>query len=166
MLLHWFLDQVCLCSRFLRLSFPSPEVLYFSWIFKASCFWTLISPVQNLGVGVPEVELEFLPPQGKDPYFWDSSQCGSPQLGCGFILGEILSPPLLPVLMLSSYLLLWRLCFQVPFQESYPICSCRFVLSFRGGAFRTFLSCHLEPSSLSYLTFLIVNSITFLFYLF
>lgn len=62
--------------------------------------------------------------------------------------------------------LLWRLCFQVPFQERYPICSCRFVLSFGGGAFRTFLSCHLEPSSLSYLTFLIVNSITFLFYLF
>ena len=50
-----------------KLSIPCSSILFLA--FQSQLFWRLISSVQNLGVGVPEVELEFLTPQGKDPYF-------------------------------------------------------------------------------------------------
>lgn len=56
----------------------------------------------------------------------------TPWLGCGLFLAK----HLLPVLMLSFYSLLWRLCSpscQISFQRNYSTCRCTFVLSVREG---------------------------------
>lgn len=41
--------------------------------FQSQEFWGFISPVQDLGTGVPDVELESLTPHGKDPCLCDPS---------------------------------------------------------------------------------------------
>ena len=56
--------------------------------FQSQVFWGLLSPVQDVGVGVPDVELEPLAPQGKDLYLCDPSRCGLPQRGCGCFLWQ------------------------------------------------------------------------------
>lgn len=100
--------------------------------FQSQVFRRLVSPVQDLGVWVPNVEVGSLASQEKDSYLAVLPHCGSQQLGCGFFLGKPISLTCLPILMLSFYSFLWRLCpssFQLPFQGNYFIYSFRHVMS-------------------------------------
>ena len=73
----------------------------FSIGFQSRVIWGLISPVQDLGAGVPDVELESLTPQGKAPPLWGPSQWCS----WGVVFpGEPISLSLPRVSMLSFYL--------------------------------------------------------------
>ena len=74
-----------------------------------------------------------------------------PMGGCtgwtGDTFAEIVSLPLLPAPAWLSYPFLWRsssASFQVFFNGSYSICSCRLGVSVGGGEFRVLLCGHLE----------------------
>lgn len=72
--------------------FSFPTVLWFSRVYSSLIFTSnylgLISPVQDLGVEVPDVELESLDPQIKKIHtFVILLNCGLLQLGCGLFLG-------------------------------------------------------------------------------
>ena len=52
--------------------------------FQSQVFWALVFPVQDLGVGMPDVEPESLTAQRKDPYLFIPPNCGLLWLRCGF----------------------------------------------------------------------------------
>ena len=133
-----------------RFSIPCSSIVFpgmSSIAFQSQVFWGLASPVQDLGVGMPDVKLKSLLLRENIHTFVIPPNCRLPQLGCGFFLGKPICLPFLPILMLSFYPWLWRLClssFQIPFRGCYSIHGCRFVVSVGGGKFRIFLCCHLE----------------------
>lgn len=59
--------------------------MFLNIVFQSQAFLRLISPVQDLGVGVPDVELKSLTLQEKDLYLCDPPNCGLLWLGCGFL---------------------------------------------------------------------------------
>lgn len=127
-----------------RVFIPYSSMVFLNVIlvgFQSQTFGGLVSPVQVLRVGVPSMEHKPLTSQEKISYSGISPNCRSLHLRQGVYL------PLLPVLMLSFYPLLWRPCsssFQVSFRENDFICNCRFVVSVGGGQFIIFLR-HFEP---------------------
>lgn len=102
--------------------------------FQRQVFCSFFSPVQNLRVEVPNIELKSLPSQGKEVYF---PKCGLPQLGCGFSFGcgHISIPP--THFRAALYPFMWSLCssiLQVPFRGIYFICSFRLLCPWERGS--------------------------------
>ena len=122
----------CLCPSLVRTGAPFLAVLYFSWM---QSYWFsnpvvlgahfFSARIQSWGA---RFGLEFVTPKVWGPLrsfsLWILAAGVWPPTP-----GEISSLPLPPAPMLSSHLLLWRLCFQVPFQRSYSLCGYRFALS-------------------------------------
>lgn len=114
--------------------------------FQSWVFWGFVPPVQDLRVGVPNVEFKSSLLKENNYTFEILSNCGLPCLMYGFSLAW-------PYLCFSylSWCFTFTLCcgdslssFQVPLRENYSICSCAFVLLLGGGEFRIFLQHHLE----------------------
>jgi len=112
--------------------------------------WGLISPVQDLGVGVLDVELRSLAFQRKDPYLLVPPNCELTQLVLRFSLVE-LSLPLsscafhvcIDVLAFVVEVLFTK--FLCPFPRKLFMYSFRFVVYIGGVEFRIFLQHYKNP---------------------
>lgn len=67
----WVLNGVCSSAKGLRES--SKMASTSTCIIKLEACWGLVSPVQDLGVGMPDVEQKLLASQEKVLYFGDAS---------------------------------------------------------------------------------------------
>lgn len=115
------------------------HIQFFSLVYYSfQMFWRLISLVQDLRVGVPNVDLKSFTPQGKVLYLWDASWPWNTKTGvCGFlfIMGLSLS---LSAILYSIILCCRRSVHSVPKSPSEVIIPYVGIdlLCMRGGDFR------------------------------
>lgn len=130
---------------------------YHHWFSKPSILQVCLCRIW--GFEMPDVEHKALALREKFHIFEIPHKCGLMYLGlivvvicacmcvcyfCAHVDGcvcvyETISLPLLPILMLFFYLLLWRLCFLIFFRGNYFIYICKFVVLMEESEFRIFL---------------------------
>ena len=152
--LHWALRWVSPCEPF-KGCFSVPYSLVglvdtSPFGFQNLVFRGLVSQVQVLKVGVPDVRFKPFSPQGEAQVCKFPLSCWSwHQVG---VYGKIVPQLLLPTSMwdFSHLPRVSQLDFGILFRGNFSICSCRFGISKGRREFRTLLCHHPEPDSYLY----------------
>lgn len=112
--LHWFLVWVSVWWSFKsRFSIPCSFLVFLKVIFidfQSLVCWGLVYPVQDLRIWVPDMELVPLILWEKFTLLKSLPIVTHHSWGLFYSLASLYFCPLLPILLLSFYSLLWRLC--------------------------------------------------------